>query len=453
MKKIVLILILINTTYLFAQNWEFKSGGNVFDGKYKTSSIKGNGTEFPYNNPVLVINLFKEESLNFYIADAGYFQDLSETEVLWIFNNEPNTIYKSISSSKSDDSKTIFFDDFINSNTNKNLSRIEFIEKLKTAYKVNVRIKDNYGKNDLSFSLKGSTKAIDYVVSKKFRNDLITYQKEIKKIAEENIEEQVKINTRILLMLNNAGINHNEWQNLFEKIDYNCDLYDISLKEIDTININIGKYSTNLNLINGNGKILKEIKYVDDIIPQYIEDVKNTKRNTKTKFVKSLLDNYELTENEKEKVTSEIINDSEYHFDIDKLDNLDLQVILKRCYLTLFDKQNNKIHSYNYFETIIPDYVKRTSLKIINNSTERIIFLLKKYELTEIEKNKIFENLAEIYLYKIEKENADIVRIENYPYITRIIFSNKIKEIHQVTIDGKDFSKQLKMKIKKLKLN
>lgn len=453
MKKIVLILILINTTYLFAQNWEFKSGGNAFDGKYKTSSIKGKGTDYPYNNPLLVINLFREESLNFYIADAGYFQDLSETDVVWIFNNAPETLYKSYNLSKSDDSKILFFEDFKNSLTNESLSKIEFIEKLKTANKVSVRIKNNYGKNDISFSLRGSTKAIDYVVSKKFKNNLIAYQKEIEKIAKERLNEQVKVNARILLMLNNSGINHNEWQNLFEKIDYNCDLYDINLKEIDTININVEKYSTNINLINRDGKILKEIKYIDDVIPQYIEDVKNTKRNTKTKFVKSLLDNYELTENEKEKITSEIINVSEYHFDIEKLDNLDLQVILKRCYLTLFDKQNNKIYSNNYFETIIPDYVKRTSLKIINNSTKRIIFLLKKYELTEIEKNKIFENLAEIYLYKIEKEDADIVRIENYPYITRIIFSNKIKEIHQVTIDGKDFSKQLKKKIKKLKLN
>ena len=80
MRKIILFTILLCQVTISAQSWSFKSGGNAFDGKYKTSSIKGKGTDFPYNNPLLVINLFKEESLNFYIAEAGYFQDLSETE-------------------------------------------------------------------------------------------------------------------------------------------------------------------------------------------------------------------------------------------------------------------------------------------------------------------------------------------------------------------------------------
>ena len=63
MKKIIFIAILLRQIMVSAQNWSFESGGNVFDGKYKTSSIKGKGTDFPYNNPLLVINLFKNESL------------------------------------------------------------------------------------------------------------------------------------------------------------------------------------------------------------------------------------------------------------------------------------------------------------------------------------------------------------------------------------------------------
>jgi len=53
----------------FGQSWKSSEGGNAFDGKYKTSSVKGKGDNFPYNSPTMVINKFEGEDLNFYISD------------------------------------------------------------------------------------------------------------------------------------------------------------------------------------------------------------------------------------------------------------------------------------------------------------------------------------------------------------------------------------------------
>ena len=451
MKKILLITILFCQMTISAQSWSFKSGGNAFDGKYKTSSIVGKGTDFPYNNPLLVINLFKEESLNFYISSAGYFQDLSETEVLWIFNNEPNTLYKSNTLSKSDDSKIIFFDDFINSNSNENLSRIEFIEKLKTANKVNIRIKDKYGKNDLSFSLRGSTKAIDYVISKKFRDNLIAYQKEIEKIAKDRLEEEIKINTRILKMLNNSGINHNEWQNLFKKIDYNCDLYDISLKEIDTININIEKYSTNLNLINKEGKILKEIKYIDSVIPEYIKQVKENKIKTTSNKVKPLLKHLELNEKEELLVIEKIVEVSERN-DI-KLSNIDSVSVLisPKSYLptSLQLIDNNKKIEKSLIS--IPNYRKRKLEIFKKNGEIRIDSLLNIYNLTKEEKEIIIKKISEDDLQQIEIDKVNILEIEFLSYMTYIKFYNNENKVGDVSVFDKVLIKKLKKESKRRK--
>ena len=47
------------------------------------------------------------------------------------------------------------------------------IEKLVLANKVNVRISDRFGKNDIVFSLSGSTEAINFVITKEEREGMI----------------------------------------------------------------------------------------------------------------------------------------------------------------------------------------------------------------------------------------------------------------------------------------
>ena len=95
--------------YSFFQTWQYSSGGNTFDGKYKTSSIIGTGSDFPYDKPTLVINKFNDDRVNLYIRGAGYFP--SKTSSIWAFDNEPGVFYESSYISTNEDSKVIFLID------------------------------------------------------------------------------------------------------------------------------------------------------------------------------------------------------------------------------------------------------------------------------------------------------------------------------------------------------
>ncbi len=191
MKRIIFILaITITTNFIYSQSWKYESGENPFDGKYRTASVLGKGTNFPFQTPSLVINVFNLESINFYIANAGVYESLSGIEVLWAFSSEPKTIYKSYGFSKSNDGKILFFDNFKGLNSKNYINKLDFIEKLKLGNKVDIRIKNKYGKNDMSFSLTGSNKSINYVISQEYKNK-ITEEKE--RIERERIERVRKV--------------------------------------------------------------------------------------------------------------------------------------------------------------------------------------------------------------------------------------------------------------------
>ena len=166
MKKLLILLTLFAYTLQSnAQSWKKSSGGDAFDGKYRTSSVRGSGGDFPYENPTLVINKFDSGSLNFYISGAGYWQSGTGVSVRWVFSNEPNTIYSTYDFSFSSDGKIIFLEEFNNpANNAMKLSKKEFIKKLQVASNVQVRISNDYGSNSMRFSLSGSTNAINFVL-------------------------------------------------------------------------------------------------------------------------------------------------------------------------------------------------------------------------------------------------------------------------------------------------
>ena len=172
MKKLILLLTLIPLVS-FGQGWTSSEGGSAFDGKYKTSSVVGKGTNFPYTKPVLVVNKFDGEKLNFYISGGGFFQEKTDIGVLWVFDNESDTIYSTYDWSISDDGKILFFSEFNNPDGSGKLKPVDIIEKLTLANKVTVRMKDKYGSNDIVFSLSGSTKAINFVLPKEERKKMI----------------------------------------------------------------------------------------------------------------------------------------------------------------------------------------------------------------------------------------------------------------------------------------
>lgn len=167
MKKYLLLILLISiSSKIEAQNWNYNTSGNDFDGKYKSASTTGNGNNYPYSKPSLIINHFeKDDSFNFYINGAGYYSDSSDVEVLWVFNNEKDVIYKSRYRTLSADGKSIFFYEFYSPKSDETISVYEFINKLKIASSVSVRVSGKFDKNDIKFSLSGSTKAINHVIS------------------------------------------------------------------------------------------------------------------------------------------------------------------------------------------------------------------------------------------------------------------------------------------------
>jgi TonB family protein len=164
MKKLLLILLCLPIIG-FGQAWKYSSGGNDFDGKYRTSSVIGTGNDYPYNSPTLVVNFFEnKEQINFYISDAGYYSSSSNIEVLFSFSNDKGNIYKSMSTSSSADGKIVFLGSFFHRDNIFDVTRLDIFKKLMAASYVNIRVSNDYGQNDIRFNLSGSTKAIKYVI-------------------------------------------------------------------------------------------------------------------------------------------------------------------------------------------------------------------------------------------------------------------------------------------------
>jgi len=220
MKKLLFlsILFLCTQTNIKAQSWKYENGGDAFDGKYKTSFVKGSGSKFPYNDPILAINKYDNSpAVNFYISSAGYFQENTSVKILWVFNTEPDVIYSTYDWSYSSNGKTLFFVKFNDPNSDNKISKYEFMEKLKSASRVSVRISDKYGTNTLTFSLSGSTKAIDFVLPN--LNDLISDVESKRKIKNEFKEvKKIELN-RLLEILKNQKISESSMSILKNQIE------------------------------------------------------------------------------------------------------------------------------------------------------------------------------------------------------------------------------------------
>ena len=195
MKNITITYIfLFISFYGFSQTWVYKKGNNEFDGVFKSAHVQGKANEFPYREPILAINTFdnEEESINFYISDAGFFQSGTDIEIKWAFDKEPGKLYTTYSFSLSSDGKTIFLNSFLDPISEDLLNQYEFINKLKNSSKVSVRISDKYGKNDMTFSLSGSSKAINNVIPNEVIDNILLEIKKSKELEIKNEEIRLK---------------------------------------------------------------------------------------------------------------------------------------------------------------------------------------------------------------------------------------------------------------------
>ena len=220
MKKLLFlsVLFLYIQINVSAQSWKYENGGDAFDGKYKTSFVKGTGSNYPYNKPILAINKYDTSTaVNFYISSAGYFQEGTDVNIMWVFNTEPDVIYSTYDWSYSSDGKTIFLREFNDPKSDNKISKYEFMKKLKSASKVSARISDKYGTNTLTFSLSGSTKAIDFVLPN--LNDLISDVESKRKIKNEFKEVKKTELNRLLEILKNQKISESSMSILKNQIE------------------------------------------------------------------------------------------------------------------------------------------------------------------------------------------------------------------------------------------
>lgn len=168
MKKSVLlfIFILLLSNINFGQKWTYSSGGNVFDGQYKTSSIVGTGGEFPYNNPVFVVNLFENEQLNVYLSDAGFAG--CDNKVAYIkFDNSEELLTFEITTNQNQD---IWFLKANSREKEASISIIDLLEKIKGHKTMYIRLYSDCNQSDYKFSLTGSSMAINFVASDYINN-------------------------------------------------------------------------------------------------------------------------------------------------------------------------------------------------------------------------------------------------------------------------------------------
>jgi len=475
MKKLLVLLSFCAITNLYSQSWKFSSGGNAFDGKYKTAYVQGKGSEFPYNKPLLTVNLYNDESLNFYIASAGYFQSESETSVKWIFSNEPKVIYITEDLSISKDNKIIFLNSFKNSITREYLSRLDFINKLKTASRVDVRISDKYDDNDIAFKLSGSSKAINFVISKKYKNKIEAIKKEIeleyelkrieieKKLILENEEKEKRelIVKNISSLLNNYNLSEIELDKVISKIISYSKIENFNLDSIASLNIESTKtLSAHLNLLDQNDVLIYKIEYIEYAIGSYINKLKTQRRGMDSLHISKLIKFHKLSKDESNNLLKAVLNLSPSKksllTDFDSLSvNLPSKFISDPS-INLINTKNKSEKSIPYASRLIPEYIKQLTVKRERDIIDRSLFLLSKYQLTKEEELKIINSFQVDKLSKtkaLEITTAQIVINRKVPGLTKIALYNKSgKNIYTINIIGKTFAKQLKRKISKLKL-
>jgi len=189
MKKILLVLIIIFVFSLisnsFGQRWEYRTGGNVFDGKYKTSSILGFGNS---KKPFFVVNMYENhDKLNVFIADADY--TLCENKKAFIkFDNDKNHYLFNISTSPRSDAW--FLEDGYST------SIVELLTKLKSHNKFYVRLSSDCEQNDYEFSLLGSVEAINFVVGNYIAKEMLVKEENKRKVKLINSGKPFKAKTK-----------------------------------------------------------------------------------------------------------------------------------------------------------------------------------------------------------------------------------------------------------------
>lgn len=367
MKKILIFAFVLTCKFLVAQNWTFNKGDNPFDGNYRTASVVGIGSDSPYNNPMLVVNLFNEKELNFYISSAGYFQSLSDIEILWAFDNEPKIHYETTDFTISKDGKSLFLNKFKNLNSFKVLRRLEFIRKFKLSEKVHVRIKNKHGKNDIVFSLSGCTQAINSVISEEF----IEYHKTIRDMVNQSLMEH-ELKTKECSKIIEPLIAFYETRDF--EIRLTCDKVisamkndNFQIKDIDSV-----KLKMHINLTTGTLTLFDKDKNKLTGFSVGISDSSNMAKTLKLKGKKRIiatLDKYEIPAIDVVEIIDRINDKRLRNIEEEKVNNVKFEFFDSHLNI-VFNNNERTIESLSIFNGGLIDNIK-THVKRYNKNIRR----------------------------------------------------------------------------------
>lgn len=183
MKNFILPILMLISITSYGQ-WTYSSGKSDFDGSYKTSRIVGSGGVFPYNKPVLVVNKFNNSTLNIYITNAGY-SGCNDLIIYMKFNGEEK-IYETSYVSSGVNNDAWFISSF------KDLENYELIAKFMKHSFLSVRLNSSCSSVDYKFSLRGATRALNFVLGKNWLEQKKQEAKKQKLLDSSLIDEQRK---------------------------------------------------------------------------------------------------------------------------------------------------------------------------------------------------------------------------------------------------------------------
>ena len=382
MKKLLLILLCFPMIG-FGQGWQYKEGSNVFDGAYRTSFVEGIGSDYPYNAPLLCINKFDlSDDFNFYISRSGYFQEESDINIEWVFDSEPNILYSISAFSISPDRKILFLEEFTNPKKDHTIKKIEIIEKLQKGNKVNIRISNKYGSNDLVFSLKGSTKAINFALPFEYRNKLIL---ELNAERDELKKRKLELSNKLKIY----ELTNEETEEIIRRII----IYNVSNVDSIIFKKDYDEYF-NVLLVDSNGEELKELRFIE--LPS-LYDKYYLKLSNKLK-------SFKLTDEETEKIIKEItrVLDKTSNYSFSDIDSINITKDLtgfenEYFFIFLLDDNGNELEK-------ISSYLKIPSL-------------YEKYEIQLKSKKEFIYKLMDKYTFETETRDEIYERIENFTAI------------------------------------
>lgn len=199
----LLTVLVISTVFESnSQTWKLSSFKSEFDGDVKSSSIIGTGGKFPFTKPLIVVNTINDNNLNIYFNDVGYAG--CKNKIAYLKFDNSDSIYNFFVTTNN--ARDVWFLDLWTPAYGTNINVIWLLKKIKVHKKLYVRLASDCDVNTYTFSLTGSTKAIDFAtnnyLSKYWEKRKKTENRELQNNTPENntyISEETKAKNEILV--------------------------------------------------------------------------------------------------------------------------------------------------------------------------------------------------------------------------------------------------------------